>query len=379
VLVSSLSLRQFRNYPALDQSFEPGVNLIVGANGNGKTNLLESIYLLATSKSMRGVRDHEMIQWQAAAAVASGTVRRQVRPDVTLEVGLSRTAGKTLSVNGQTQPRVTEFVGALQAVSFCAADINIIRGEPEKRRRFLDLEISQMSPRYCLLLGRYRRVLEQRNQLLRGVREQPRRGRPDSLAVWTEQLVALGGAITLKRAEFIRDLMELAQDRHARLTDDGEALRAAYRPSARLGDDEDPLPSVERVCELMHVQVADRLEDECLRGVSLVGPHRDEVLFLINGESVRRFGSQGQQRTATLSLKLAELQLLREAGGESPVLLLDDVFSELDEQRRAQVLESLGEAEQTFLSATEAGLVSEQARRGAGVFRVTNGTLEAVR
>jgi len=371
--IISLSLQRYRNYDALGAPFAPGVNLIVGENGAGKTNLLEAIYLLATSKSMRGARDVEMIQWESAAAIVSGKVARETQPDLSLEVALAREGGKTLQVNGQTRTRVTDFIGKLQAVSFCAEDVQIIRGEPQKRRRFLDLEISQISPRYCHHLAVYRRVLDQRNRLLRDTRERPARGAPSALDDWTERLCLEGAEITHARARYVADLAELAAPLHERLTS-GEVAGIAYLASAPLEEGE-PLPSVQGIAEQLVRAASRRAEDERRRGTSLVGPHRDDLEFLIDGQSARRYASQGQQRTLTLSVKLAERQMVQNIAREAPVLLLDDVFSELDEGRREQVLADVAALGQTFVSATEAALVSAAARRDATVYRVADGAV----
>lgn len=375
--IHTLTLRHFRNYEVLQQSFSPGINLLIGENGQGKTNLMEAIYLLATSKSMRASRDQEMIGWESGMTVVSGEVERDTQPGVTLEVGISRNDGKSLSVNGQTCHRVTEFVSLLQAVTFCAEDIEIVRGEPDKRRRFLNLEISQMSPRYCQNIGVYRRVLEQRNQLLRSARDHPEQRAPAHLEIWTERLCKEGAAIIDARAQFLERLAELLKPIHARLTGTQETIGINYRACVELGEGQ--RPSVERIEELLQERARDREENEVRRGATLVGPHRDEIVFLIDGQPARKFGSQGQQRTLTLSIKLAERLMMEGAAGEPPVLLLDDVLSELDEKRREQVLEEISDSGQIFISATEAELLSGSTLKRASIYRVGNGGLEEVK
>lgn len=367
MILRYLSLRQFRNYPELHQEFAPGLNLIVGANGQGKTNLLEAIYLLATSKSLRGSRDVDLIGWDAPAALVTGEVLREKSHDVELEVVLSRQERKALVVNTVRVSRAMEFVGQLKAVAFSATDVEIVRGEPSRRRRFLDLGISQISPSYCHALACYRKVVEQRTRLLKAL--QGGRGAGETLEAWTEQLVTYGERLVERRRQFVEQLEERARVIHERLTEGRERLTVAYEPSFRLRAGETAEAAYRRA-------LGEQQLEELRRGVCLVGPHRDEVLFLIDGRDARVFGSQGQQRTVALSVRLGELELMRELTGETPVCLLDDVFSELDARRRKHLFEVTLEQCQTFLTTTDLGLLPEAVRDGAQLFWVEEGRLE---
>jgi DNA replication and repair protein RecF len=379
MILRHLSLLQFRNYASLHQEFSPALNLLIGPNAQGKSNVLEAAYLLATSKSMRGNADVELIRWDQPAAVVTGQVLRQKANDIDLEVALSRTAKKTLVVNTVRAARVMDFIGQLKAVAFSAADLEVIRGEPSRRRRFLDLEISQLSPSYCHALACYRKVLEQRNRLLKLMRDRSVRATmADSLAAWTEQLVNYGSRLVERRRQFVEQLQEFTPPVHALLTEQSERFTLGYQSSFKL-------PPVtegsEGIQEAFRTALGEMREQELRRQMTLVGPHRDDLLFLVNGHDVRTYGSQGQQRTVALSLKLAEVELMRDLTGESPICLLDDVFSELDARRRGHIFDITLDTCQTFLSTTDLELVPKTVQERGTVFEVREGALngEAVR
>lgn len=245
-----------------------------------------------------------------------------------------------------------------------------MRGEPSRRRRFLDLEISQLSPSYCHTLACYRRVVEGRSRLLKIARDRRGVDVSDSpLGAWTEQLVNYGSRLLERRKQFLRQLQELAELVHSVMTDDAERLTISYQPTFRLPDD------LEAIQQAFRDALGEVRMEEARRQVCLVGPHRDDITFLVNGRDVRVYGSQGQQRTVALSLKLAELQLMRDLVGESPVCLLDDVFSELDAKRRSHILDvTLGTC-QTFLATTDPDLVPAEVVRRSLVLEVIAGTL----
>lgn len=381
MILRSLILRQFRNYEALEQSFTPALTVLLGANAQGKTSLLEGIYLLATGKSLRGCPDVEMIRWDMPAGVVSGHVLREKAHDVELEVALSQTARKSLVVNTVRTPRAMEFVGQFKVVAFSSADLETIRGEPSRRRRFLDLEISQLSPSYCHALGCYRKILEQRNRLLK----QPYPGNrhpliEDSLGAWDDQLRMYGSRLIKRRRQFIQQLEMFAQPIHQTLSGGKEQFALSYHPTFRLpppaeGDAGDH----EAIGEAFRRAQESVREEERRRQVSLIGPHRDDMTLLVNGRDVRVFGSQGQQRSAALSLRLAEVALMEDLTGEAPTCLLDDVFSELDTGRRAHLFEVTKERCQTFVSTTDLTLLPGPVQRHASLFEVQEGTLRPLR
>lgn len=370
MILHHLSLLEFRNYPSLQQEFSPALNVVVGPNAQGKSNLLEAVYLLATSKSMRGSKDVELIRWDHPSALVSGRVLREKANDLDLEVALSRTEKKSLVVNTVRVTRAMEFIGQLKAVSFSISDLDVVRGEPSRRRRFLDLEISQLSPSYCHALSCYRKVVEQRNRLLKLARDRSMRSSVESnLEAWDEQLVGYGAKIIERRRQFIKRLQEFAQPIHVTLTEGQERLSVVYQPTFRLPDDP------ESMAEAYRGAISEVREEERRRQITVVGPHRDDLLFLVNGRDIRTFGSQGQQRTVALSVKLAEVELMRDLSGESPVCLLDDVFSELDARRRAHIFDVTLDRCQTFISTTDVELLPAEVLKQADLFRTVAGSV----
>lgn len=349
--LAALQLHGFRNYDQLDLHFSPGLNVVYGENAQGKTNLLEAVYFLATGKSHRTARDQEMIQdGRSELRVSARVVRQTGELSLALSYGLE--SRKSLRINGIPEKRIASLVGKLAVVFFSPDDLQLVKGSPAGRRRFLDIEISQVSSTYLHHLQVYLRALQQRNVLLR----QAAGGNLASglLEPWDEQLVLSGAEIIVRRQATVRWLAELAGHYHAVLSDQREQLTLAYQsslgelPGGGLSSD-----AVAAVRERFQAVLQRRRREEFQRGSTLVGPHRDDLLFSINGQEARLYGSQGQQRTAVLALKLAEIQFMREVIGEAPVLLLDDVTSELDPNRRNYLLHAVEEGVQTFISCTD--------------------------
>lgn len=369
--ITALQLEEFRNYARLGLEPGTGLNIFVGRNAQGKSNLLEALYILATSKSARAGKDTELVRFGQTSARVQADVVREKNGDFEIALTLSQTEKKAAWINGVRHARLAEVIGQVNAVLFDSGDLEIIRGEPSVRRRFLDLEISQTSPRYVQALGSYRKVLEQRNRLLRDLRD-GRAGRDAraSLPVWNEQLAAHGSVLLERRARFLERLALLARDVHHTLSDGRDALEVAYLPSFPLDGLADAASIGPRFREAMDEVGA----DELARGTTLRGPQRDDVAFCVNGQDCRLFGSQGQQRTVALSLKLAERQLIEELVGEPPLLLLDDVLSDLDDTRRALLFDLTARAgSQTFLSCTNLRPFSKGVLESASVYAVTHG------
>ncbi len=381
--VSRLDLFDFRNYS--HQQIEPaeGLNLLVGPNAQGKSNLLESMYALATTKSIRAGRDYEMVRFGAEAARIVAQVSREKQGDVELEMAIGAqnvqggptTERKIVKINRGKQGRVTEIIGNFNAVLFSSADLDIVRGEPEERRRFLNYEIAQVSPRYVLALSAYKRALEQRNRLLKDVRW----GHVgiDSLDAWTAQIVDHGAKLMERRRAYLENLSAHASDVHHALTEGRETLTVEYGPSFTLPPDAVTESEVARAFEAALLAVR---RDEMQRGSTLLGPQRDDLCFRVgpdkdNTIDVKTFGSQGQQRTVALSLRLAERRLIEEMVGEPPVVLLDDVLSDLDEFRRAQIFALALGGGQTFLTVTDLAALPPEAIARAQVWRVKEGVI----
>ncbi len=366
-----LELDNFRNYASLRIEPIGGLNIFAGRNAQGKSNLLESLYILATSKSTRAAKDAELIRFDQPSARIKAEVHRDKAPDLDIEMLLSHTEKKAARINGLRHTRLAEVIGQVNAVLFDSGDLEIIRGEPSVRRRFLDLEIAQTSPRYVHALGAYRKALEQRNRLLRDCRD----GRMSadtrgSLFAWNEQLAQHGARLVERRRLFLERLAAIAEDVHQTLSDKRDHLRIVYLPSFPLDDVADAEAIQARFLQALELVA----QDELMRGTTLRGPQRDDVSFTVNGQDCRAFGSQGQQRTVALSLKLAERQLIEELVGEPPLLLLDDVLSDLDDARRRLLFDLTAQAgSQTFLSCTNLRAFSPAVLERAAVYDVDSG------
>ncbi|HLT58146.1 MAG: DNA replication/repair protein RecF [Limnochordales bacterium] len=367
-----LLLKDFRNYTHLDLEPAPGLNLLVGANAQGKTNLLESILFLAVFRSPRAAREAELIRWGAAEAHAAAVLARGEATG-RLEVRLRQDRPKAILWNGAVL-RPQEALGILTAVSFFPDDLELVKGAPAGRRRLLDVLLCQADGRYRRHLARLLRVLRHRNVQLKALQGQ--RHGAALLDVFNEQLLNEAVPILVRRAQAVRRLGEWAAAIHGRITGQRERLELVYRPFFA-GEGEGPDPGWEEagaVRERFAEVLRRRQGEELARGVSLVGPQRDDVQFLIDGADARTFASQGQQRTAVLACKLAELEFLRTETGAYPVLLLDDVLSELDGSRRAYLLEAVGETVQTFVTAAHLDPLPGDLRRRAQVFHVERGS-----
>lgn len=367
--ITKLRFTNFRNYE--DSSIEPGpdMNILIGPNGQGKSALLEAIYLLATSKSHRTARDSELIRLGSDWARISSEVDRQQREEVLLEITLSRTEKKSVRINKVRHAKIGDIIGRLNAVIFSSADLDMVKSEPSNRRRFMNLEISQVSPQYVYAMGRYKRVLEQRNIVLRESRRGLINGK--SIEVWDDQLVTYGSIMMEKRLVFLRRLSEIAEPIYEQVSGGREELRLVYEPNVKL----DELKKLEDIRSSFKNQLKAARENDLLRRTTTKGPHRDEISMRVSGMDVRAYGSQGQQRSVALAIKLAEISLMEEMVGEPPVALLDDVAAELDETRRAQVFElTLGRC-QTFVTTTFAGDLPSEVVRGSDLFEVEKGTV----
>lgn len=365
--VHRLVLKNFRNYETFDQTFDRQVIIFRGANAQGKTNVLEALYMLSIAKSHRTNRDRDCIRWGAPFAVMKATVERKSDRH-RLEVQLSP-KGKKVKRNGVEQRRLSDYLGTLNAVMFAPEDLSIVKGRPEMRRRFLDMSISQVTPTYVHHLSRYNKVLAQRNHLLKSM-WQTKAASP-LLDVLNEQLVTAGVHVLLKRVEFIRKIESWAQDIQAHITNGHERLQLSYRTFVDDIEQKDESALREEYYALLKSREAKERE----RGSTLIGPHRDDVTFTVNDIDVQTFGSQGQQRTTALSLKLAEIELVYEVIGEYPILLLDDVLSELDVTRQTHLIHSIRGKVQTFVTTTSTDGIDERTLRDASVYDVERGNV----
>ncbi len=318
--------------------------IIIGKNGIGKSNLLEAVELLGTLKSHRSGNDQDLINWKSNNAF----LRATVTDNETLELELKRKGGRQAKRNGKPLQRQLDLIGPLRCVGFSALDLELVRGEPALRRHWIDRVVTQLEPIYSDLISRFSKLLRHRNQIWRKWREFPGKERDCLLDTFDFQMALISTRIHRRRTRALNHLQPLAARWQETLSKGQEKLELIYLPGSSLDGEEAELPwrlSIEK-------QLLAQRSAEAKHGVCKIGPHRDEVTFLLNGVPARRFGSAGQQRTLVLALKLAELELLNEIYGEPPLLLLDDVLAELDPMRQLILLEAVGEKHQCIVSAT---------------------------
>ncbi len=341
--LENLVLHDFRNYADLTINFSQGVNVLLGENAQGKTNLLEAIYVLALTRSHRTANDKELIRWQTTTATLQGRLHKSTGA-VPLELELGR-RGKRAKVNHLEQAKLSQYVGNLNVIVFAPEDLSIVKGAPAVRRRFMDMEFGQMSPKYLYNLSQYRTILKQRNQYLRQLNRQQAKDKV-YLGVLSDQLAAFGAEIIHKRLQLLQQLEKWAQAVHSEITQEQEQLTFHYVTQVPTADQ----TSVDHIYQTLQALYQQQQAKEIFQGTTLLGPHRDDLQFGVNGKNVQTFGSQGQQRTTALSVKLAEIDLMKAETGEYPVLLLDDVLSELDAARQTHLLTAIQDKVQTFLT-----------------------------
>ncbi|HBG00547.1 MAG TPA: DNA replication/repair protein RecF [Firmicutes bacterium] len=374
--IEHLTLHNFRNYERESLSLDRGLNIFVGDNAQGKTNLLEAIYVLSLSKSYRTSRETELIQqgFGAEKTIITAKVARLASLDLAVMVSYSEK--KRLLVN-QKSTTANSFVGRLNTVLFIPDSLQLVKGSPGDRRRFLDVQICQIDPVYRTTLLKYQRVLRQRNSLLRDAWDN--RSHIGQLPAWDQQLVSLGKTIILRRQEVVKILQNYSKGAHERISDEREDLQLIYAPFFEGVDTADGRNAYGdgELEGILWQQLKDLRTEEIRRGYTLVGPQRDDLVFRINGFDLKKYGSQGQQRTAVLAYILAELELMRQETGEYPVVLLDDVMSELDRKRQIYLLSILNEKAQTIVTTTSLDSFTPETKERATVFSIEQGKILA--
>ena len=353
-MLASLRARDFRIFETLDLDLDPGLNIVYGPNAQGKTSLLEAVYLLSTGKVLRGTRDVE--------AVRHGTDHARVEGDLgevgtTLGVEIPAVGRKRATLNGAGLPRASDLLGRLPCVCFTADDANLVRGEPSDRREFFDVALSQLYPRYFRDLAAYKRAMEQRNALLRHARE----GfvAPEQFEVWEAEMITHGEAMRATRAEYLRDLEHEARGYVSELSGEDFSVETVVKDQRPMKD-----------WYTFH-----RSED-IARGATQAGPHRDDWTWAIAGKDGKRYGSQGQQRTLAIALRVASLKVAQRVLGIAPLLLLDDIFAELDQSRQNRLIEiALAHEGQVVLTCTEIELAGPDLIARAQRVRVSSGTV----
>lgn len=332
--IESLELKNYRNYQNLQLDFDKGTNIFYGDNAQGKTNILESVYLCGTTKSHRGSKDKEIIRF----GEEESHIRMMIRKDelsYKIDMHLRKNKAKGVAINGLPIKKARELFGIVNLVFFSPEDLNIIKNGPGERRRFMDLELCQLDQIYLTDLAGYNHIVNQRNRLLKDLYMNP--SLKETLDIWDMQMLQYGTKIIKKRKDFVRDLNQVIQDIHHNLTGGIEHLEVVYEPSTEAEDFENVLKK--------------NRERDIRMKMTSAGPHRDDLSFVVNGIDIRKYGSQGQQRTAALSLKLSEIYLVKEKIKDTPILLLDDVLSELDSNRQTYLLDSIHDI-QTLITCT---------------------------
>ena len=334
MIVESIELQNYRNYEKLHMDFSGGTNLLYGDNAQGKTNLLEAIYVCSTTKSHRGSKDKEIIRFQQEESHIKLLVKKRDVP-YRIDMHLKKNKTKGVAINGIPIRKASELFGIVNVVFFSPEDLNIIKNGPSERRRFLDLELCQLNKLYVHALIQYNRVITQRNKLLKDLVFHPEY--EETLDIWDEQMIQYGSQVIQFRQEFIEQLNNIILNIHKQLSGEEETLELFYEANTSIAQ--------------LKNSLAKSRESDLRQKTTGVGPHRDDISFMVNGIDIRKFGSQGQQRTAALSLKLAEIELVKHLVNDYPILLLDDVLSELDGNRQKHLLSGINHI-QTMITCT---------------------------
>ncbi|MDD4494953.1 MAG: DNA replication/repair protein RecF [Eubacteriales bacterium] len=365
--VKSLRLNNFRNYTDTRIEFKNNINVIYGDNAQGKTNLLEALFICSYGRSHRTSKDSDLIMHEKCGYFVSIDIEKEYS-SCTVDVASIKGERKKVRINKNPVKKIGELMGNLRAVMFAPEDLMIIKEGPGERRKFLDMAISQLRPPYFFDLQNYQKVLMQRNNLLREIQEHT--SLEDTLPVWDEALVESGARLIKSRNSFITALNKKTAERHSSLTGDEEQLRLEYLPSVKTENPED-LESVRNSFSALLKKVKDREIRNC---ATLVGPQRDDFEIYINDKDVKTYGSQGQQRLSALSLKMAEIDIIKEETGDTPILLLDDVMSELDRTRQSYLIESI-DGIQTFITTTDKGIFECLKNKDITYINVIDGSL----
>ncbi len=371
MFLSSLRLANFRNYHDQQVNFDGQKTILLGNNAQGKSNLLESVELLSTLKSHRIKGDRDLILQGQNIAQVKGNLQR-IYSNYELGIIFRLVGRKEISLNGETLKKQIDFIGVLNTVEFSSLDLDLVRGSPEFRRDWIDNLLIQIEPVYDYILHKYNHILRQRNYLLKQMRmgQNHRENDKLQLTLWNKQLSEEGSRVTRRRARAIKRIAPIAQKWHNNISGNTEILTINYNPNVTWSED-DP----EKVQQAFLEKLAENETTEINQGSTIVGPHRDEIELIINETLARFYGSQGQQRTLVLALKLAELELIETVVGEPPVLLLDDVLAELDPYRQNQLLETIGDRFQTLITTTHLSCFDANWLKNSQILSVERGKI----
>ena len=359
MFIESIELLNYRNYKQLHMDFHSGTNVLYGDNAQGKTNILEAVYVCSTTKSHKGSKDKEIVRFGEEESHIKMTVRRDGIP-YRIDMHLKKNRTKGVAVNGVPIKKASELFGIVNVIFFSPEDLNIIKNGPAERRRFLDLELCQLNKVYVYDLVQYNRVVVQRNKLLKEMDSDP--SLKETLNIWDSQLVRFGSELIRLRTRFVEELNELIREIHFHLSGEKEELEIRYEANV--------------TPETFEAELSRNRNQELRQRLTLTGPHRDDLNFIVNGADIRKFGSQGQQRTAALSLKLSEIELVKRTVKDYPVLLLDDVLSELDGKRQEHLLSEISHI-QTLITCTGLDEFVNSRFQMDKIFKIVEGTVES--
>lgn len=368
--LKNLKVKDFRNFREDKVEFSNKINVFIGKNAQGKTSLLEAIYMLSLARSHRTFKEKEVIRFQTDYAQISGEVFKNNRR-TSLSLTLTK-QGKIAKVNHLQKNKLSDYIGTFNVILFAPEDLNLVKGGPQERRLFIDRELSQLDLIYLRESNLYQKLLKQRNAYLKLLSKKEAKDRL-YLEVLTEQLARSAARVSLARYDFIHRLEVLAQPIHQQLANDNETLTLMYSGSVALQEEMDE----EQVTELFLDKFKSYEEQEIANGVTAIGPQRDDIKLKINQKLVAQYGSQGQQRTTVLAIKLAEIEYIKQLLKEYPILLLDDVLSELDYHRQTQLLHFIENKVQTFLTTTSLKEVHVDQIENPRVFRIESGQVKA--
>ncbi len=357
MIIKSLELADFRNYESLEINFDKGTNILYGDNAQGKTNILEAIYVSATTKSHKGSKDKEIINFNKEESHIRTYLLKEDE-EIRVDMHLRKNKSKGIAIDGQKIKKAADLMGLLNVVFFSPEDLSIIKNGPAERRRFADMELCQLDSFYLYNLNHYNKIINQRNKLLKDMYFNPELR--ETLNIWDSQLISFGSKIIERRQQFAGQLCEIIYDIHKKLSGNKEEIIIKYEPDVFVDDFE----------KMMRINQ----ERDIKLKQTTTGPHRDDFSFIVNGIDIRKYGSQGQQRTAALSLKLSEIELVKKVSKDTPVLLLDDVLSELDSNRQNYLLNNIGNI-QTIITCTGLDEFINNRFEINKVFKVTNGTV----
>ena len=375
--IKSLKLLYFRNYLSMNIDVHPSLNVLVGNNANGKTNIIESIFCLALGRSYRTKSDSECIMFGETATAMSCVVNKN---DKNLDIMLGiNNKGKSAKIAGVKKTKLTDFVGELNVVLFSPEDLQLVKGSPSLRREFINREFYQFSRIYHKYYLMYQHLLKQRNSYLKDMRKNPKDEMSLAyLETITSQLAKVAIYITRERVSFVNDISKLTYQNMLNISNGQESLKIRYKSSVlealNINDISDEIFNEENLTNVM----MKKLYDDIMRGSTKIGPHQDDLEFYINDLDAKMYASQGQQRSIVLSLKLAEINYLKTKTGTYPVLLLDDVLSELDKNRQLKLLDAINENVQTFITTPSISYIKEDLLKKAKVFKIENGNISEI-